>query len=156
MYNALACFICARSIVFCQNFWRIKQQLPDNWIGEGSDFHGLLGGHSLFPCVSPSCVHYFQAPATQAKLTNSAEWTIYDWLNCRGTNQLTEWLVPNDWLNNNYWVSTYCVMHWITEILYDWLYCPGTEQLNWLNDFRLIELSRDWPTDWMIYGWLIG
>ena len=25
---------------------------------------------------------------------------------------------------------------------------------SWLNDFSLIELSRDWPTDWVIYGWL--
>ena len=116
-------------------------------------FMGLLGRHSLFPRVSPSFAHYFQVPATQARLTNSAEWMIYDWLNCPGTNQLTEWLMPIDWLNN--WVSTFWVMYWITEILYDWLYCPGSEQLNWLNNFRLIELSRDWPTDQIICGWLI-
>ena len=24
----------------------------------------------------------------------------------------------------------------------------------WLNDLWLIELSGDWPTDWIIYGWL--
>ena len=43
MYNALACFICARSIVLCQTFGQIMQRLPGNWIGEGNGFHGPLG-----------------------------------------------------------------------------------------------------------------
>ena len=49
-------------------------------------------------------------------------------LNCPGTNHLNEWFVAE----------------WIVEGL-----------ANWLNNFRLIELSGDWPTDWKIYGWLI-
>ena len=37
-------------------------------------------------------------------------------------------------------------------------YCSRTDQLtewfDWLAEY-LTLLSRDWPTDWMIYGWLI-
>ena len=25
---------------------------------------------------------------------------------------------------------------------------------NWVKDLWLIDLSWDWPSDWMIYGWL--
>ena len=48
-------------------------------------------------------------------------------LNCPGTNHLNEWFVAE----------------WIVEGL-----------ANWLNNFRLIELSGDWPIDWMFFGWL--
>ena len=51
-------------------------------------------------------------------------------------------------------------MHWLLEILYDWLCCLGTDQVtqwfkaDYLTD-KLTLLSRDWPSDWTIYCWLI-
>ena len=65
-------FVCARSVVFCQNFWQITERLPGNWRGSGNDFRvpslpGLpLPLHVSFSRARFSCTHYFQAPATQA------------------------------------------------------------------------------------------
>ena len=46
-------------------------------------------------------------------------------LNCLGTDHLNEWFMAD----------------WIVKGL-----------ANWLNNFRLTELSGDWPIDWMICG----
>ena len=35
-------FVCARSAVFCQNFWLITQRLPGNWRGGGKRFSGAF------------------------------------------------------------------------------------------------------------------
>ena len=70
MYNALACFIFSFSVKLLD---RSRSGCQVIGYGRETVFMGLLGGHSLFPHVSPSCAHYFQAPATQARLTNSAE-----------------------------------------------------------------------------------
>ena len=69
MYNALACFVCVRSIVFCQNF-DIMQWLPGNWIGGGKQFSWVSWAGTPSPLMHPalSRTHYFQAPATQATL----------------------------------------------------------------------------------------
>ena len=48
-------------------------------------------------------------------------------LNCPGTDHLNEWFVA-DWI---VWGLTF-----------------------WMNDLWLIELSGDWPSEWMICGWL--
>ena len=56
MYNALARFVCSRSIVVCQNYWQITQQLPGNLIGGGKrlswPFFDLSGRRSLPSRVS--------------------------------------------------------------------------------------------------------
>ena len=73
MYNTLPCFVCARSIVFCQNFCQIMQWLPSYWTGEGDDFHGPLGQVLPLPFMCLPLSHpfflepkYFPALATQA------------------------------------------------------------------------------------------
>ena len=73
MYNALAYFVCARSVVFCQNFCQIMHQLPGYWTGEGNDFHGPLGRalplpFMCLPLSRPFFLEpkYFPALATQA------------------------------------------------------------------------------------------
>ena len=73
MYNALPCFVCARSIVFCQDFCQIMQWLPSYWTGEGDDFHGPLRQVLPLPFMCLPLSHpfflepkYFPALATQA------------------------------------------------------------------------------------------
>ena len=74
MYNALARFVCARSIIFCQNVLQITQGLPGNWIGGGKRFSWASRAGAPLPSRASlarpvrSCTHYFQAPVTQATL----------------------------------------------------------------------------------------
>ena len=44
-----ACFVCARSVVFCQNFWQITQRLPGNWKGGWKRFSGAFRAGALSP-----------------------------------------------------------------------------------------------------------
>ena len=46
-------FVCARSVVFCQNFWQITQRLPGNWRGGGKRFSGAFraGAPSPLACL---------------------------------------------------------------------------------------------------------
>ena len=72
MYNALVYLVCARSLVFCQNFCQIMQWLPGYWTGEGNDFHGPLRQVLPLPFMCllsrPFFLEakYFPALATQA------------------------------------------------------------------------------------------
>ena len=74
---------------------------------------------------------------------------------------LTKWLTLlfRDWPTD--WKIYGRLIEWLTysylEILYDWPYCLGIDQVtewfkaDYLTD-KLTLLSRDWLTDWVIYG----
>ena len=56
-------FVCARSVVFCHNFWQITERLPGNWRGSGNDFRvPSLPGLPLPLHVSFSRARFFLYP----------------------------------------------------------------------------------------------
>ena len=72
MYNALwrHPLFCARSVVFCQNFWQITaQRLPGNWRGGGKRFSGAFraGTPSPFACLLLARP-FFLVPTTSKRL----------------------------------------------------------------------------------------
>ena len=77
-YNALARFVCARSIVFCENFWQITQRLPDNCIGDGKRFSwaSRAGTPSSLARSVLSCAHYFYACYSVIDIINKLNRTI--------------------------------------------------------------------------------
>ena len=98
---------------------------------------------------------------------------LIDWLTDSIIHGLPNWLNDwwlIDWLTNwHYCLETYRMIEWF---LANWIvqgHCSGPDQLTewfmadwivrrltiWLNDLQLIEFFRDWPTDWMIFCWLI-
>ena len=62
-------FVCARSVVFCQNFWKITQRLPGNWRGGGKRFSGAFraGAPSPLACLLLACP-FFLVPTTSKRL----------------------------------------------------------------------------------------
>ena len=52
--------VCARSVVFCQNFWQFTQLLPGNWRGGGKRFSGAFrAGAPSPPRFSFSSARFF-------------------------------------------------------------------------------------------------
>ena len=63
--------VCARSVVFCHNFWQITQRLPGNWRGGRKRIFGGLS------CRSPSCVSFSRARFFLCPLLPSAYYAGY-------------------------------------------------------------------------------
>ena len=102
------------------------------------------------------------------KVTDIIEWLVMTDCCCLVAHWLTDSLTllsmdcPTDlmidgWLND--WLTDTTVWG-LTEWLNDfWLIELSRDIVqdltNWLNDLWLIELFGDWPTDWMSFCWLI-
>ena len=80
-------------------------------------------------------------------VTDFTVWGLTIWL-----NYFLGWLI--DWVTDftvwglTNWLNDLWLVNWLSN----WFYCLGTDQL---TEWFPIELSRFWPNDWMINGWLI-
>ena len=77
-YNALVRFVCARSIVFCENFWQITLRLPGNCTVGGKRFSWASRAGSPSSLARPvlSCAHYFYAGYSVIDIVNKLNRTI--------------------------------------------------------------------------------
>ena len=100
---------------------------------------------------------------------------LSDWISDSTVRAMSNWVndlwlikLSGDWPSD--WMIYGRLINWVTDStvqglltdrmiyggLIDWLTDSTVQGLtNWLNDFRLIELSGNWSSNWMIYGWLI-
>ena len=61
--------VCARSVVFCQNFWQITQRLPGNWRGGGKRFSGAFRAGATSPLACLLLARpFFLVPSTSKRL----------------------------------------------------------------------------------------
>ena len=82
-------FVCARSVVFCQNFWQMTQRLPGNWRGDGKRFSGAFraGAPTPFACLLLARP-FFLVPTTSKRLLRRLPSVFLDnWLNFRVRGQ---------------------------------------------------------------------